>query len=144
MRAEFSPFIGSLSLHNSVARGLHADEQALALLHSEPSPGTAVPSLDAVPSDQSSIMLRSEPTVVHDVTEQWRGTDLWDSEETMIKNFGGVRMDLASDLSMSVVEYLQYDARTTTDFPYYMYEHEYVGDSAKVASAFVAQPWPED
>ena len=138
---EFLPFVGSSSLHNSVARGLHADAEASALLHSEPSPGTAVLSLDAVPSD---LMLRPEPTVVHGVTEQWRGTDLWDSEAALLKNFGGVRMDLTSDLSMTVAEYLEYAARTTADFPYYIYEREFMGDSAKIASAFVAPPWVEE
>lgn len=132
---EFRPFIGSSSLHNSVARGLHADAEAQALLRASPSPGTSMPTIAAHPSD-ISIMERTEPTMVRGVTAAWRGTDKWSSEATLLENFGDVRFDLAADLSMTVQEYLAYAGQTKADFPYYIYEREYVGDSARYACEF--------
>jgi len=143
VREEFRPFIGSSSLHNSVARGLRADTEAQALLRATPSPDRMVATLAADPSDLS-IMERAEPTVVRGVTAAWRGTDKWSNEQQLLAHFGDVRFDLSADLSMSVEEYLKYAEQTHADFPYYIYEREYVGDSARIVSGFVPPPWIEE
>jgi hypothetical protein len=119
--------VGSSSVHNSVRRGLQADTDALAALRAEPPARTHVAALDAALPNETELMMRTEPTLVHGVTRGWRGTDPWDSESTLIKNFGAVRFDLAADLNMSVAEYVAYGAHTRADFPYYIYEREYVG-----------------
>ena len=94
--------VGSSSVHNSVRRELHADTDALAALKAEPPARTHVAVLDAAPPDETELMMRTEPTLVHGVTRGWRGTDPWDSQSMLIKNFGAVRFDLAADLNMSV------------------------------------------
>jgi len=136
--------VGSSSVHNSVRRELHADTDALAALKAEPPARTHVAVLDAAPPDETELMMRTEPTLVHGVTRGWRGTDPWDSQSMLIKNFGAVRFDLAADLNMSVAEYVAYGAHTRADFPYYIYEREYVGDCSRLLNYFVPPPWIEE
>ena len=136
--------VGTSSVHNSVRRGLYADAQARALLNADPPARSAVATLDAVPPDATTLMTRTEPTLVRGVTHGWRGTDPWASPSTLLENFGAVRCDLAADLSMTMAEYCAYAAHTRADFPYYIYEREYVGDSAKLVDSFVAPPWVEE
>ena len=141
---EFRPFIGSSSLHNSVARGLYADAEAHALLRALPCLGNAVPTLTAHPSDFSAIIQGTTPALIPGVTEAWRGTDKWNSEARLLENFGDVQFDLSADLTMTTAEYLAYARQTQADFPYYIYEREYVGDSARIVSGFVPPPWIEE
>ena len=114
-------FIGSSVHHNSVARGLRADKRAMSILRAPPPACTVIDSLDTSPSDLT-FMTGTEPRVVHGVTREWRGTDSWTSEETLVRNFGSVKFDVAPDVSMTVAEYCRYAAQTAADFPYYIYE----------------------
>lgn len=135
--------VGSSILHNSHARGLHGDAAALAILSAQPPACTAIDTLEAAPSE-ISIAIRVEPTVVHGVDKSWGGTAKWDSEANLRKHYGNVHFDLAADLSMTVDQYVEYCAQNTADFPYYIYEREYVGDSAQLLDNFVRPYWIEE
>ena len=136
--------VGTSAVHNSVRRGLYADAQARALLNADPPAPSAVATLDAVPPDATTLMTRTEPTLVRGGTSGWCGTDPWASPSTLLQNFGPVRCDLAADLSMTMAEYCAYADHTRADSPYHIYEREYVGDSAKLVDSFVPPPWVEE
>jgi len=136
-------FLGTSILHNSQARGLHGDAAALALLNAPPPQSTAIEIDIGAPHD-FSIVIRAVPTVVRGVDKSWRGTAKWDSEANLRKHFGKVHFDLAADLSMSVEQYAEYSAQNTADFPYYIYEREYIGECAQLLNNFVKPSWIEE
>ena len=137
-------FIGRSFLHNSVARGLHRDARSLSILTASVPACSAIATLYAESID-FSIATRTEPTIVHGITQHWRGADAFNSRENLLAHFGSVRFELAGDVSMTLEQYAQYAAQTTVDFPYYIYEREYVGECQRtILDSYVSPSWIQE
>ena len=65
------------------------------------------------------------PVIVQGCTESWRAMTRWASIDALVEHYGSVEFDLATDVRLTLREYLLYAESNTVDIPYYLVERKW-------------------